>query len=251
MTPLLATAASTNARPTEKTPGPRVARASLPAANAESFAVASVPCFSNVHAGVLTRHHKASQPATIAQKDDLGGYSDRDLGEALLQAVNRCDSLVAEAHDQITLNHSRLGSWPSRLEGDNFDAGILVQIERSGDLPRQGHVAAVHSQIAAHDAAVLHELRYDPLGHVDRNGETDSLSRLNHRRIDADHPAAAIKQRTAAIARIQRRIGLDHVIDQMTGDAPERAAKRADHPRRHSRIEPEWTADRHHELADA
>jgi hypothetical protein len=38
-----------------------------------------------------------------------------------------------------------------------------------------GHVAAVQAQVAAHHAAVLHELGHDAFGHVDRNGEANPL----------------------------------------------------------------------------
>ena len=34
-------------------------------------------------------------------------------------------------------------------------------------------------------------------------------------RVDADHPAAAVDQRAAAVARVQRGVGLDHVVDQV------------------------------------
>ena len=79
----------------------------------------------------------------------------------------------------------------------------------------------MQAQVAAHHAAVLHELGNDALGHVDRNGEADPLRGVDDRGVDADHPAPAVKQRAAAIARVQGGVGLDHVVDEMAGDAPQ------------------------------
>ena len=60
-----------------------------------------------------------------------------------------------------------------------------------------------------------------------------------------------IEQRAAAVARIERGVGLDHVVDQVARDAAQGAAERADDAGRHGRIEAERAADRDDELADA
>ena len=127
-------------------------------------------------------------------------------------------------------------------------AGQLVLVD---EVRIDRHAPAVQSQIAAHHSAMLEQLRQDVAGHVDRDGETDSLRRLDDRRVDADHPAAAVDKRSAAVAGIQGRVGLNDVVDQVAGDAAQRAADRADDAGRHGRFKAERTADGHHELADA
>ena len=79
---------------------------------------------------------------------------------------------------------------------------------------------------------MLHELRHDPPGHVDGDGEADPLRRLDDRRVDADDPAPAVEQRPAAVARVERGVGLDDVVDEVAGDAPQGAAQGADDARR-------------------
>ena len=71
------------------------------------------------------------------------------------------------------------------------------------------------TQVAANDPPVLHELGKDPLDHVDRDREADALGGMNDGRVHADHPALRIEQRAAAIARVERSVGLDHVVDQV------------------------------------
>ena len=108
----------------------------------------------------------------------------------------------------------------------------------------------MHAEIAANDPSVLHELGKDPLDHGDRDGEADALGGMNDGRVHADHPALRVEQRASAIARVERSVGLDHVIDQVPRDAAQGAAERTDDAGRHRRIKSERTADRDDELAD-
>ena len=65
---------------------------------------------------------------------------------------------------------------------------------------------------------------------------------------------AAVGERAAGVARVQRRVGLDDVLDEPARPAVargERAPEGADDARRHAAGEPERIADRDDELADA
>ena len=77
-----------------------------------------------------------------------------------------------------------------------------------------GHVLAGDADVAAPDPPVANQLRRDESRRVARDGERQSLRRLNHRRVDADHFALRRHERPAGIAGIQRRIGLQHVVHQ-------------------------------------
>jgi len=52
----------------------------------------------------------------------------------------------------------------------------------------------------------------------------------------------AIQQRTAAYCRVERGVGLDHVVDQMTGDAAQGYGPARSRPGCHGRVEPERAA---------
>src|SRR5207247_1072951 len=54
----------------------------------------------------------------------------------------------------------------------------------------------------------------------------------------------------AGVARIERDVRLDDVVDESPGGAAQRAAEGAHDAGRHRRLEPEGIADRDHELAD-
>jgi len=92
-------------------------------------------------------------------------------------------------------------------------------------LPRAGAMGTLRPwqpEVAAHNPAVLHQLRQDVLGHVDRRGEADTLRREDDGRVDADDLAATVRQRTAAVAGVEGGVGLDDVVHQVPGQAAQR-----------------------------
>ena len=71
------------------------------------------------------------------------------------------------------------------------------------------------------------------------------------RGVHADHLAAGVDQRPARVAGIERRVGLDHVVDQPSGLRAQRAAQRADHACRDGAFEAVGIADGDRELPHA
>ena len=82
------------------------------------------------------------------------------------------------------------------------------------------------------------------------NGKADALGGVNDGRVHADHQPLRIEQRAAAVARVEGGVGLDHVVDQVPGDAAQGAAQRADDAGGDGGIETEGAADGHDQLAD-
>ena len=87
----------------------------------------------------------------------------------------------------------------------------------------------------------------------DRHGEADpgpgAAARKNHG-VHADQASRRVEQRAAGVARIDRRIGLDHVADAHAAGALHFAAERADDAGGHGVVEAEGIANRDHLLAD-
>ncbi len=182
----------------------------------------------HVEAGVFAGDDEAGEAAVVSQELDLGGNPDRDFRQPPLKVVQRGDWLVGDRENQVALGHAGLCGRAFGLEMDDLDAAFLGQAEEAGDGPCDRNITPVQAEVAANDAPVLHELGEDSLDHVDRDGEADSLGRVNDRRVHADDPAVRVEQRAAAIAGVECSIGLDDVVDQVAGDAAQGAAEGAD-----------------------
>ena len=82
---------------------------------------------------------------------------------------------------------------------------------------------------------------------VDRDGKADAARTRADRRVDADHLAARVDQRPAAVAEIDRGVGLDVVVEARIEQL---AADEADHADGHRVLVAERVADRADPLAD-
>jgi hypothetical protein len=86
---------------------------------------------------------------------------------------------------------------------------------------------------------------------LEADRESDALRTTDHSGVDADHLAGRGHQRATGVARIERRVCLDHVIDQAAGRSAHRTAERRDDAGRHSPFEAERIADGDGDLATA
>src|SRR4051812_27957102 len=98
----------------------------------------------------------------------------------------------------------------------------------AGDRAEQGNGLAADAEVAAANASILDQPARDPTREVAGNGETDALRGADDGRVDADHFATGVEQRATRVAGIQRRIGLDDVVDGPARLGAQGAAESAD-----------------------
>ena len=95
----------------------------------------------------------------------------------------------------------------------------------------------VDPQVAAVDAAGLLEVGDDLLGGVDRHREADADAAVaaaaagGDLRVDADDLAGRVDERAAGVAGVDRRVGLQHVVDLEAVGRLDRALDRGDRRR--------------------
>jgi hypothetical protein len=110
-------------------------------------------------------------------------------------------------------------------------------------------------EVGALDRAVLLERREDLLGGVDRDREADAdvaaapVAGLDLR-VDPDDPPRRIDERAARVARVDGRVGLDHVGDREVVRRGDLALQRRDHTGGQRAVQAERVADRDHRVAD-
>src|SRR2546428_8254650 len=80
------------------------------------------------------------------------------------------------------------------------------------------------TNVAARHASARTKLRQHDGGAVDRHGEPDAARARADRGVDADHLAARVDERTAAVAEVDRGVGLNVVVE---ADVEQLAAEKA------------------------
>src|SRR5207244_2285475 len=193
------------------------------------------------------------------EADELAGAQDaerqrareRPAAEQAVEVVHAANGLPVRGDDDVARGHARLGRGAAALDPHHLDARILREPEPPRRAACERAVLASDAEVAAAHVAGGHELPEHPPGGVDRDAEAQALCAQDHGRVDADHPPAAVDQRPARVARVQRHVALDDALHQPPRGGAHGAPERAHHARRYGRAEAERVADRDHELADA
>ena len=179
-----------------------------------------------------------------AATDHLADHDPLEIADALDRAPVELDDDVAGADAR--------GRRRAALEQlDDLQAAPAPEPFRE-DRPQRPRPADDAEERPA-DPAVVHERAHDGSGRgVDRHGQPEPDP--GDRRVDPDDPAAPVGERAAGVARVERCVGLDDVLDEPARPAVacgERPPERAHDAGRHAAGEPERVADRDDELADA
>jgi hypothetical protein len=92
--------------------------------------------------------------------------------------------------------------------------------------------------------------RISGAGDVDRDREADAAGILGNRRVDPDHGAGGVQEWPAAVARVDRGVGLDQVVERASVGLDLAADRGHDAARHAVRERPERASDRDDQLAD-
>ena len=185
--------------------------------------------------------------------DDLERAAGADplLGHQALEVVDAADRQAVDADDQVLGAQAGAGGRRAVDHLDDLDRAVAA--ERRRDARRQRPGAARDADPGAPHAAVAHQRGDDPARRrVDRHGQAEADA--GDRGVDPDHAAAAVDQRAARVAGVERGVGLDDVVDdarRAAGAGGQRAAERGDDAGGDRAGVAVRVADRHHELADA
>ena len=109
------------------------------------------------------------------------------------------------------------------------------------------------AQARAFNFARPNQLRHGPLDRIHRDGEANphgNTRRTFDRRRHTDQTAGTVQQGTAGVARIDRRIGLNHPLNWAAGHGFDLSPQAADDAAGKRQIQFERTADGEHFLAD-
>src|SRR5690242_19453916 len=121
----------------------------------------------------------------------------------------------------------------------------------SCDPAQQRHVLAGNPEVTAAHPSIAQERWKNGDDCTDRHRKAEPLPSRNDRGVDADNRTITGHQWAAGVSRIQRRIGLNDLVNQSTGARSQGASEGTDDPSRDRMVKPIWIADRNHELTGA
>ncbi len=197
------------------------------------------------------RHHDQLTSQSGAQNRHRRRLTDAIARQQSMEIVDPRDRFVGEPQNHVAVPKAGGDGGAVGLDRRNQDRRGSRQLVGARERSRHGHVLSGHAHVTASDVTIANQLcRHEPR-RVAGNREAQSLSRQNHRGIDADHFAAGGHQRPAGVAGIERRIGLNHVVHQPARARAQRSAERADDAGGHRVVKAIGIADGNRHLADA
>ena len=105
-------------------------------------------------------------------------------------------------------------SWPRRARRGR-DPGAVVDRQAVGLLDRRVDGLEADAEPRAGQRLAGRRLGEQRAGDVDRDGEADALAAAGDGGVDADDLAARVEQRAAAVAGVDRGVGLDEVVEDV------------------------------------
>src|SRR5438067_7457016 len=207
----------------------------------------------------LHQRHAESLALTVAHCFDLDRLTRVVVAHDPLKSADAIDGLTIGGDDHVARLQSRLPgrSVFVRKIPNEHTANVLDAGNRS---ILRADIVNADAERGNPNAAVGNELIHHSLGESDWNREAVTrivAGRAGDRAVDTDHFTLRVDQRSARVARVDRRIGLNHVADRVLvrsvrihqlGETPYFGA---DDSSSHSVLEAERISDRQHPLTDA
>jgi hypothetical protein len=149
----------------------------------------------------------------LAQQRELATRADVCFGQKLMQIVHRAHRRITQSDNHVAIFESSLRGGTFFLDGNHQHTAFGFELLRTHDETRDRDVLSTDAKIGPANASVHDEVAGDEFCGIDRDRKAESLCRKNDSGVNADHLAVGVDQRSAGISRIERRIGLNDVID--------------------------------------
>src|SRR2546421_732637 len=181
----------------------------------------------------------------LAGPDDLDGWrgADLDLPKPHIQVLQALGDGAVQGHQRVALHQPGLVGRTLWLDRDDQQATVLI--DPSLDGVGQRHFLGADPEIGPLDASLGAQARPPPLG--DTHRDRPSVAAAEAPAVHADRAAVDIDERTTAETRVERRVGLDQVLDLAPAPSAPGRGDGADGAER--RLEVARPADREDDLA--
>src|SRR3954469_9166975 len=183
------------------------------------------------------RRQRGAQVLAAAHRLARGG--DDDVAPLLVGLRLEADALAVASAQAPLVGRPALADLlhPRAAVGAELEALAELRID----------VLRRHAEEGVVDGALLAQLLHRALDGVHRHREAHAApapARRADLRVDPQHAPLGVEQRPARVAPVDRRVGLDRVVDREAGQRVDRAVERRDDPDRERLLLAERAADR-------
>src|SRR5262245_58740761 len=189
----------------------------------------------------LTDLHLPVQLFLVPPELDIHGLSNRRRCNHPGQILGVGDCLTVKFHDHVSLLDSCFLCWASWNHLGNQGPLLFFEAERFHQF--RSYLLDTDTEPAAGYMSLLLELGSNLFGHVDRDRESNALSRGDDRCIDTHYLPFCVDERAAAVARVDRGISLNKTV---IGSGTNHSSLGADDSRRHGLFQSKWTPHSDH-----
>lgn len=200
--------------------------------------------------GVFGWHNDSFQSSAVTEHNNRGGHSHWQNRQESLQIIDTCYRATAESNEYILDPQSARLGWPILFKQENLDTRFLFQPELAAQFRSNGNLTDVQPEITPDHSPMFEQLRKNCFGSVHGHSETNPLCGLDYGGVNPNNATSRIHEWPPGVTRVQSGIGLNDVVDQVTGDTPKGVPQCRDNPSSNSRFKPKRASDRHSELTD-
>jgi len=167
-----------------------------------------------------------------------------------MQFVDGRHGLAFEPDNNITFAKARPMTRTVRLDTDDEHTPLDRQTMEADNTLVDRDILAGDTDPTPANPTIFNEPCGNKLSGVTCNREADPLRGQNNRCVHADNVTVRIHERASGVTRIERRIGLNDLVEQTSGLRAHRPAESADDTGSDGLLKTIWAADCNRDLAD-
>jgi hypothetical protein len=108
------------------------------------------------------------------------------IGQSAVERIDVGDRLIVPADDHVSIAQTCAFGWTALLDTGDKNAAGSGKVVAADQNAMKWRILARHTNVATLNFSIFDKAAGNKFGGVDRNGETDALSRKNDGGVDAD-----------------------------------------------------------------
>src|SRR5438105_10089566 len=159
------------------------------------------------------RHNGQFPLLSLTKNCQCTGHTNTGISQQAMQIIDSGDGPSIERDYDVGFTQACASRRATLGGGQNYYPGLLGKIIEANQPPMKRHGLGLNPDVAAANFAMLQQASGDKFRGIDADCEAQALSAHNGRSVHSDYASVRTDQWSTGIARVQRGIGLNDVVD--------------------------------------